>query len=73
MSLQFQSSANSPVIQSCQSSQSTSSTSPSTGMKASDWIKNVQWQTTPVKRNVTEDDTSVDPDSAKKKKLTFKK
>ncbi|XP_067651336.1 DNA repair-scaffolding protein-like [Haliotis asinina] len=66
----------SPMIMTYQSSQASSSYSPSknpSGMKASDWVKAMDWQT-PVKASSSQDDEEVqpDPDSAKKKKKYHK-
>ncbi|XP_071091610.1 DNA repair-scaffolding protein-like [Haliotis cracherodii] len=65
----------SPAILTYQSSQASQSTSPSTtsGLKASDWVKAMDWQT-PVKASSSQEDEEhqPDPDSAKKKKKYHK-
>ncbi|XP_050395158.1 DNA repair-scaffolding protein [Patella vulgata] len=57
----------SPHISSCPSSQSTS---PGTsGLKGSDWMKLMDWQTSPEKQNYQEEQP--DPDSAKKTRKKY--
>ncbi|XP_046577443.1 DNA repair-scaffolding protein-like [Haliotis rubra] len=67
---------NSPMIVTYQSSQASSSYSPTkntSGLKASDWMKAMDWQT-PVKASSSQEDEQLqpDPDSAKKKKKYHK-